>query len=98
MIHNLPITAGMASVCLSINYNGFHRIVEIHTVGKSKAGHKLMRVWQVRGGSSSGVFEGWKLMRLDQVTAMALTEENSQAPRDGYRRGDKAMAVIDWQI
>lgn len=97
MIHDLPATAGKACVCLSISYNGFHRVVEVHATGRTRAGHRVMRVWQVRGGSSSGVTHGWKLMRLDQVTAMSLTEERSQAPRNGYRRGDKAMLHIDWQ-
>lgn len=98
MLYDPPVTAGQAGVCLSISYNGYHRIVEIHAVGRTKAGHKVMRVWQVRGGSSSGVNQGWKLMRLDQVESMTLTEERAQVPRDGYRRGDKAMAQITWQI
>jgi hypothetical protein len=98
MLYDPPVTAGKAGVCLSISYNGYNRIVEIHAVGRTKAGHKVMRVWQVRGGSSSGVYQGWKLMRLDQVSAMALTEERAQVPRYGYRRGDRAMAQIIWQI
>lgn len=99
MIHDLPISAGQAGVCLSISYNGYARIVEVHAVGVTRAGNRVMRVWQVSGGSSSGEPVGWKLMSVNEAHSLALTEQRSQAPREGYRRGDKAMAGrIDWQL
>lgn len=97
MIHDLPVTAGQAGVALALHYNGFDRIVEVHAVGVSRAGNRLMRVWQVTGGSRSGINVGWKLMSINEASDLALTEQRSQAPRDGYRRGDRAMARIDWQ-
>lgn len=98
MLHDLPVTAGKAGVALSLTYNGFARIVEVHAVGVSRAGNRLMRVWQVSGGSRSGINFGWKLMSVNEARGFALTEQSSQAPRNGYRRGDKAMARIDWQL
>ncbi|MEM9502023.1 MAG: hypothetical protein AAF941_09275 [Pseudomonadota bacterium] len=99
MIHDLPVTAGQAGVALSLTYNGFPRIVEVHAVGVSSAGNRLMRVWQVSGGSKSGKFTGWKLMTVSDASNLALTEQVSEAPREGYRRGDRAMVRrIDWQI
>jgi len=57
-----------------------------------------MRVWQVRGGSVSGERVGWKLMRLDDARSYGLLDEISRAPRDGYKRGDRAMARIIREI
>lgn len=57
-----------------------------------------MRVWQVRGGSNSNERVGWKLLRLDEAIAAHVINEKSEAPRHGYKRGDKAMAFIDCQI
>ena len=98
MIHDLPITAGRAGTCLSLSYNGFTRLVEVHAVGVTSAGNRVMRVFQVAGGSSSGESFGWKLMRLDAANDIAVSDQVSQAPRPLYKRGDRAMRRIDWQI
>lgn len=83
---------------LELRYDGFTRIVEVHAVGTSEEGHDLMRVWQVRGGSVSNERIGWKLFRLDETFSPHLTDEKSEAPRKGYKRGDKAMRFITCQI
>ncbi|MEZ5681624.1 MAG: hypothetical protein R3E14_10055 [Erythrobacter sp.] len=98
MIHDLPITAGRSGVCLSLTYNEYSRIVEVHAVGVSAAGNRLMRVFQVSGGSASGETVGWKLMRLDATSNLVVTDQVSKAPRPLYKRGDRAMKRIDWQI
>lgn len=98
MIHDLPVTAGRAAVCLELRYDGFSRVVEVHAVGISSAGNPCMRVFQVRGGSVSGESVGWKLMTLDKAFTMHLTDEVSQAPRAGYSRNDRHMERIFWQV
>jgi len=67
-------------------------------VGYSKAGHAIMRAWQVSGGSASGKRAGWKLMRLDEASGASISNEPSQAPRRGYKRGDAAMSRILCEI
>ena len=83
---------------LAVTYDGFTRIVEVHAVGTSTAKNPVMRVWQVSGGSASGERTGWKLMRLDKTWRFAITDEVSEAPRSGYKRGDRDIAVIRCQI
>jgi hypothetical protein len=83
---------------LELRYNGFSRIVEVHAVGISKENNPIMRVWQVSGGSESGERTGWKLMRLDEALSAHVTDQESQAPRSGYKRGDAAMRSIQCQL
>ena len=87
-----------AGKCLAISYDGFTRIVEVHAVGFTKNENAVMRVWQVRGGSVSNESVGWKLLRLDEARAVAVTGEVSAAPRRGYKRIDGAMARVICQI
>ena len=82
---------------LEIRYDGYPRVVEVHAVGRTKEGNWLMRVWQVRGGSSSEP-AGWKLMRLDEVGLVSISKEEAQVPRAGYKRTDPAMAHIECQV
>jgi predicted DNA-binding transcriptional regulator YafY len=79
---------------LELRYDGHTRVVEVHAVGVSKDGHSIMRAWQVRGGSSGNKAIPWKLFRLDEATGLQIIDEKSEAPRDGYKRGDRAMARI----
>ena len=81
------------SRALDLHYDGVSRRVEVHAVGYTKAGHPVMRGWQTSGGSKSER-TGWKLMRLDEATGAAISDEASQAPRPKYKRGDPAMARI----
>ncbi|MDF2114805.1 hypothetical protein PY365_04420 [Roseiarcaceae bacterium H3SJ34-1] len=78
--------------CLELDYHGFRRVVEVHTVGRSSENTLILRAWQVRGGSLGGEPAGWKLMHLDEITNAHLTAERSMAPRPDYNPKDPAMA------
>ena len=80
--------------CLQVSYDGYSRLVEVHVVGETTAGHDAMRVYQVRGGSNSNERIGWKLLRLDEALGATVTDEVSHAPRPSYNRNDSHMARI----
>jgi hypothetical protein len=81
--------------CPEVRYDGYARVVEVHACGYTRDGNAVMRVWQVRGDSTSGQRTGWKMLRLDESQALAiLQDEASEAPRPGYKRGDVDMSRI----
>lgn len=98
MPHNVALTAMRTGVCLKLQYDGYSRIVEVHAVGESKKGNICMRVYQVAGGSVSGDSVGWKLMTIEKAYTVHLTTMASEAPRQGYSRGDRDMTVIYGQL
>jgi hypothetical protein len=83
---------------VELSYDGYSRTVEVHAVGYTNRDRPIMRVWQLSGGSASGEQVGWKLLRLEDALSGAITEQSSQAPRAGYRRGDPAMARIVCEV
>ena len=81
-------------LCLKLAYDGFSRVVEVYSVGTSSAGYIVMRVWQVEGGTVSNERVGWKMRRLDEVRSLAICTTASQAPRAGFKRGDRQMRKV----
>lgn len=90
----IAVEAILRGVCVRLQYDGFSRTVEVHTVGVSTAGKQCMSVFQVDGGSARGDGHGWKLMSVEKALGMSLTEAPSAGPRQGFRRGDQRMARI----
>lgn len=85
-------------VLLKVKYDFFTRLVEVHTVGVTKAGNSCMRVFQVGGGSVQGEKQGWKMLLMDGVLDAKLTKTPSLAPRPGYKMGDKGMTSITMEL
>lgn len=94
MSKNAALLAIEQGLCLELRYDGFSRLVEVHAVGMSKTGQLCMRVYQVSGGSVSGERAGWKLMLIDKSFSAHVSTIRSDAPRTGYKRGDRDMLTI----
>ena len=93
-MHQVIIDAIARRRCIVLRYDGFDRVVEPHAYGLTKEGNRVVRVWQVRGGSVSNEQSGWKLLRTDEVRTAHSSLERAEAPRPGYKRGDAVMVRI----
>jgi hypothetical protein len=98
MLINTACQALRAGKVLELRYDGFSRSIEVHACGYTKQGHPVLRGWQVSGGSTSGERRGWKLMRLDEATAVSISDVPSEAPRKGFKTGDPAIERIVCEV
>ncbi len=88
------VTAIKEKRLLSFTYDGYARVVEPHCYGITTAGNEAIRCYQVRGGSSSGKVPDWRMMTIDSIRGLTLTQETFSLPRTGYKRGDRGMSTI----
>ena len=79
---------------LKFHYDGQNRVVEPHAHGISTADNEVLRCYQVGGGSNSGEVPGWKMMTVNKISSLIVTENNFTGPRPGYRKGDRGMIRI----
>lgn len=80
------IDAATQSRALDIIYDDKPKTVEVHAISPTHA-----RVFQI-AGESSRPLPSWALLKLDKVSSATLTDTPSQAPRPGYRKGDKHLS------
>lgn len=85
-------------ICLTLTYDDLPRMVEVHTVGISKAERPAMSCYQVGGQSNEGQPLGWRMMCFDECFNVQLSNYPSNAPRPGYRKGAKTFARIEAEI
>lgn len=83
---------------LSFSYDGFARVVEPHTYGIDGKGHYAVRAYQVRGGSESGEFVGWKLFHVSEMHQLSVLAEHFSGARPKYKRGDTAFPTINAEL
>jgi predicted DNA-binding transcriptional regulator YafY len=81
-----------------LRYDGGVRVVEPHAIGYGSSNQPLVRCFQVSGYSRSGQPNGWKLMRVDEISDLDLLKESFAGPRPQYRTGDKVMRQIIAQL
>ncbi len=79
---------------LKFTYHGHPRVVQPHAYGLSRKGKEVIRCYQTGGNSRSGRVPPWRLIRLDQIVSLIVTEEHFVGERPGYVKGDKGMSTI----
>lgn len=94
---NLAREAIQSTKCLTIQYGGHDRVVEVHAVGITKDGNPIVKAWQVSGKSNGNGPSPWKHFRLDRASHISLSDQDSEAPRDSYVP-DRSIFVILTQI
>lgn len=82
---------------LEFTYDGESRTVEPHCYGVTTKGNEAIRAFQVDGHSSSGKM-GWKLYDLSKAENINVLDEIFSDPRPGYRKGDKGMDEIYFEL
>ena len=83
---------------VSFIYDAKPRTVEIHAVGYSpKDGSPIMRGFQV-DGESSRPLPCWVLFTLSKIEDLAIDDQMSLAPREGYKLNDRGMNGIIVQV
>lgn len=86
------IAAAIQNRCsLRILYAPGYRYIEPHAYGTGSDSQMLLRAYQTSGASDSGEHENWKLFRVDRIEIVEPSGDPSEAPRPGYKRGDRAM-------
>ena len=80
---------------INFYYDGGRRTVEPYCYGASGTGHELLRGYQTAGYSRSGVPQGWKMFRLDELSGLAMTDEVFMTNRPEYdAEREEKMATI----
>lgn len=83
---------------LSFVYDGYSRVVEPHTYGLDKKGHPALRAYQIRGGSESGEYIGWKLFHVNEIRNLSVLQEHFTHARSDYKRNDSFFYSIYTQL
>jgi hypothetical protein len=78
---------------ISFLYDDHSCVIEPHTYGENHKGNSALRGYQIRGGSESGEYHGWKIFLRDEMHDVTVLEETFSGTRRGYKRGDKAFAT-----
>ena len=79
---------------LELTYRGHHVVAEPHAYGLSLALNEVIGCYQTGGTSHSRTVPGWKMMRVDRIEFLTVTEEHFVGVRAGYLRGDICMPTI----
>ncbi|MEC5323310.1 hypothetical protein VSX60_08685 [Aurantimonas sp. A3-2-R12] len=85
-------------LCLTLTYHGYHRVVEVHTVGTTTAGRPAMSAFQVDGQSETPPVPDWGLFCFDECFNVALSNIPSSAPRPDYKKRAKQFRLIDREV
>jgi len=84
---------------IDFQYEGKTRLVEVHAVGISTAGNPVLRGYQIGGQSETGVVPIWRLFTIKKIFDFpAIVDMKAEAPRPGYKLGDKGMSEIFFEF
>lgn len=79
---------------LAFLYGGLLRTVEAHAYGASAAGDELLLGYQTAGFSHSREEPGWRLYRVDRISALAVTPYTFHAPRPGFNPEGHTLSAV----
>lgn len=83
---------------ITFTYEGYSRTAEPYCFGIDKKGNKAIRAFQISGGSSSGISQGWKLFLINEIRNLNVANSSFAEDRAGYKQNDSAFSRIFSQI
>jgi hypothetical protein len=98
-LHNHIHYAIQNRLQMELNYEGDGvRLIEPYCFGMSSTGNYILRVFQLKGYTTS-IIPGWKLLDISKITELKILTDNfDPTTRDEYQVGDKSMKTIFAQI
>ena len=96
----------MSDICIAIgnlqlisfSYLGHDRVVEPHTYGVDKNGHRALCAYQVRGSSRSDRVPVWRFFHESDMQFVSVLQETFEGPRNGYIKGDRRFSTIHCEL
>ena len=80
---------------LQFTYADHPRIVEPHACGlKKRTLKEVLRCYHTGGTSRSGKVPGWKLLEVDKIEFLIMTNGHFEGVPPKYSKGDKDMSRI----
>lgn len=79
---------------LDFYYDGYHRVVEPHTIGISKTGKEMLSAYQTDGDSNRGNVPCWGQFSVSKIENLQVLDDSFSGTRSGYTRGDSRMNEI----
>lgn len=84
---------------ISFTYDGFPRIVQPATYGRTNPGNLTLRGCQIGGTSRRNTVPCWELYTVSKMVDVQPTDTVFESFQlDGYKRGDSAFAVIEAEV
>ena len=74
---------------LEITYDDKFCIVEPHAHGEDNDGEMRLFAWEVFGSRP-----GWRLLRVTEMSNLALTTSSFSGPREEYQEDGSGLAIV----
>lgn len=97
-MQNTLVEAINTRAILQLRYKGVVRVVEPHAYGINEPGHEVLSCYQISGGSNSSRSSPWKLLLIDEILDLTVTQENFSGARPEYVRNSKSFTRIFAQL
>jgi len=65
---------------------------------KDLKGNPALRAFQVRGGSESGEYVGWKSFHAEEMRGVSMLPDTFSGARPKYKKGDEFFLTIHCEL
>lgn len=90
-MNKLIVDAIKAKKSIEYWYGEGMRKGEPHCYGKGNNENDLLRIFQTEGVSASGNAKGWKLLKVEEMKNIKISEDSFGGARPAYNPNDPTM-------